>query len=249
MRLERTLRVVGVSVAAALCAGITQAQPRIAPPRFETTRQAPDEFGTQNYTVTTVSATAFTADSNDSWKTAQCCLSRYFDDGAGEFYASVNIPAGAVIDYIGLESYSYCGGVVGVELWEVNHGSTSGIATFSSSAHGYGTDYNASPIGYQNTQNVHKALAIQVELANNCVNWPAFSWVEIWWKRSVSPAPASASFNDVPTGDFGFQFVEALAASGITGGCGGGNYCPDNPVTRRQMAIFLAKALGLHWPF
>jgi hypothetical protein len=36
-----------------------------------------------------------------------------------------------------------------------------------------------------------------------------------------------------------------LAASGITGGCGGGNFCPDNPVTRRQMAIFLSKALGL----
>jgi hypothetical protein len=41
-----------------------------------------------------------------------------------------------------------------------------------------------------------------------------------------------------------FQFIEALYASGITGGCGAGNYCPDNPVTRGQMAVFLAKALG-----
>jgi len=49
----------------------------------------------------------------------------------------------------------------------------------------------------------------------------------------------------VPTSDPAFAFVEALAASGITGGCGGGNFCPTNPVTRRQMAIFLAKALGL----
>jgi len=38
---------------------------------------------------------------------------------------------GTVIDYIGLESYSFCAGIAGVELWEVNHGSTSGIATFS----------------------------------------------------------------------------------------------------------------------
>ncbi len=52
-------------------------------------------------------------------------------------------------------------------------------------------------------------------------------------------------FNDVPGSDFGYQYIEALAESGITGGCGGGNFCPDNPVTRRQMAIFLAKALGL----
>lgn len=70
----------------------------------------------------------------------------------------------------------------------------------------------------------------------------------ISWNRTVSNAPGSATFPDVPTSDFGFQYVEALVAAGITGGCGGGNYCPDNPVTRRQMAIFLAKALGLDHP-
>lgn len=64
----------------------------------------------------------------------------------------------------------------------------------------------------------------------------------------VSPAPAIATFGDVPTSSPQFQFVEALAAAGITAGCGGGNYCPNNPVTRGQMAVFLAKALGLQWP-
>ena len=64
----------------------------------------------------------------------------------------------------------------------------------------------------------------------------------------VSPAPGSATFNDVPTSSPQFQFVEALVAAGITAGCGGGNYCPNNPVTRGQMAVFLAKALGLQWP-
>jgi hypothetical protein len=39
-----------------------------------------------------------------------------------------------------------------------------------------------------------------------------------------------------------------LAASGVTVGCGGGNYCPDAPLTRRKMAVCLAKALGLQWP-
>ncbi len=63
----------------------------------------------------------------------------------------------------------------------------------------------------------------------------------------VSPSPGAATFPDVPTTDFGFQYVEALVQSGITGGCGGGLYCPDSPVTRRQMAIFIAKALGLQW--
>jgi S-layer homology domain len=70
----------------------------------------------------------------------------------------------------------------------------------------------------------------------------------IQWKRQVSPAPATATFNDVATGHPFFQFVEALAKSGITGGCGGGSFCPDAPLTRGQMAVFLAKALGLQWP-
>jgi S-layer homology domain len=48
--------------------------------------------------------------------------------------------------------------------------------------------------------------------------------------------------------DFAFQYIEALAAAGITGGCGGGNFCPDSPLTRRQLAILLAKALGLNFP-
>ncbi len=76
----------------------------------------------------------------------------------------------------------------------------------------------------------------------------AFGGVSVGWKRTVSPAPATATFDDVPTGHPFFRFVEALAASGITAGCGGGNYCPDDPVTRGQMAVYLAAALGLHWP-
>jgi hypothetical protein len=70
------------------------------------------------------------------------------------------------------------------------------------------------------------------------------------WTRQVSPAPASATFNDVPTSHPFFQFIEALAKSGITGGCSLSPplYCPDQPLTRGQMAVFLAKGLGLQWP-
>lgn len=45
-----------------------------------------------------------------------------------------------------------------------------------------------------------------------------------------------------------FQFVEALSASGITAGCGNGNFRPSAPLTRGQVAVFLSKALGLSWP-
>jgi hypothetical protein len=72
-----------------------------------------------------------------------------------------------------------------------------------------------------------------------------FQGARFTYHLQVSPPPATATFGDVPTSDAAFAYVEALAASGITGGCGGGNFCPNSPVTRRQMAIFLAKALGL----
>ena len=72
--------------------------------------------------------------------------------------------------------------------------------------------------------------------------------MQVSWYRRVSPAPAVASFDDVPASHPFFQFVEALVKSGVTGGCGGGSYCPDAPLTRGQMAVFLSKALGLQWP-
>jgi len=79
-------------------------------------------------------------------------------------------------------------------------------------------------------------------------NTNAIAGAVLGYKLQVSPAPATATFGDVPTDHPFFQFIEALAKSGITGGCGNGNYCPDNPVTRGQMAVFLAKALGLQFP-
>jgi hypothetical protein len=72
-------------------------------------------------------------------------------------------------------------------------------------------------------------------------------WIR--WNRQVSPAPATATFSDVPTSHPYFRFVEALVDSGISSGCGGGLYCVNNPVTRGEMAVFLAVALGLHFPF
>jgi M6 family metalloprotease-like protein len=53
---------------------------------------------------------------------------------------------------------------------------------------------------------------------------------------------ASTGFNDVPTTYWAAPWIKQLAAEGITGGCGGGNYCPSAPVTRDQMAVFLLRA-------
>ncbi len=59
------------------------------------------------------------------------------------------------------------------------------------------------------------------------------------------PPPATGVFADVPPGSFAANFIEQLAADGITGGCGGGNFCPGAPVTRAQMAVFLVRTFDI----
>ena len=61
------------------------------------------------------------------------------------------------------------------------------------------------------------------------------------------PACSGTVFGDVSAGTVGdavCRFIEDFAERGITGGCGGGNYCPNDPVTRQQMAVFLEVAMG-----
>jgi hypothetical protein len=62
---------------------------------------------------------------------------------------------------------------------------------------------------------------------------------------SYSPPPATGVFTDVPVGYWADKWIEQLAAEGITGGCDTDLYCPNDPVTRAQMAVFLVKTFGL----
>ena len=58
------------------------------------------------------------------------------------------------------------------------------------------------------------------------------------------PTSAANPFSD----DDGHPFeadIASLAAAGVTVGCGSGLYCPDAPVTRAEMAVFLTRGLGL----
>ncbi|MFZ5879291.1 MAG: S-layer homology domain-containing protein [Chloroflexota bacterium] len=53
---------------------------------------------------------------------------------------------------------------------------------------------------------------------------------------------SSTGFTDVPTNHWAAAWIKQLAAEGITGGCGNGNYCPNNPVDRASMAVILLRA-------
>jgi hypothetical protein len=62
---------------------------------------------------------------------------------------------------------------------------------------------------------------------------------------AYSPPAAVGTFSDVPASDPFAKWVEQLAREGITGGCGSGKFCPATPVSRGQMAAFLARTFQL----
>ena len=55
------------------------------------------------------------------------------------------------------------------------------------------------------------------------------------------PPACTGVFTDVPCPGPFTDWIEQLAAEGVTAGCGGGDYCPDASITRSQMAVFLLK--------
>jgi hypothetical protein len=71
--------------------------------------------------------------------------------------------------------------------------------------------------------------------------------------ETIDPPPCAApdTFPDVPGTSPFCRWVEELARRGVTGGCGGGNFCPQQVVTREQMAVFLTVTfgLGLYGPY
>jgi hypothetical protein len=48
-------------------------------------------------------------------------------------------------------------------------------------------------------------------------------------------------FTDVPRGYWAYSWIQTLALSGITTGCTADTYCPEDPVSRAQMAVFLGR--------
>ncbi len=61
----------------------------------------------------------------------------------------------------------------------------------------------------------------------------------------VPPDCTNPTFPDVPCSNPFAVWIYDLADRGITGGCGGGDYCPADPALRQQMAVFLVKTFNL----
>lgn len=216
----------------------------------------PKAFGTAE-TYTVISAWSFTGAffSGNTYSDdprVSGSLGRFNNNFGNDthYFATVDLPAGAVIDFVGINTTTDTDSIMGLALYKRDSsGSATLIGGFSIPAHGWGTDY-AGPLNILVDTHQNQEFLLDVEQAP-AAGFEYWAWVEIQWHRTVSPAPGAATFNDVPTSHPFFQFVEALKASGITGGCSAAPplYCPDSPVTRGQMAVFLAKALGLNWPY
>jgi len=114
-----------------------------------------------------------------------------------DFYAAVDLPAGVIIDYVGLNSTTDTAFALGVALYNrTKDGNLTTLTTFSSTVHGWDTEFNADPIGYLFYGLTGNALILHVQLAD-VPTLQAFGWVEVWWRRVVSPPPPVAlTMND-----------------------------------------------------
>ena len=230
-------------------------------------QDAPDSFGIQCCQILQVPASAFRP-IDTAVPSGVSGLGYLYNGQSGvgyDYWAPVQLPTGARIVFLDLFYDDTNASDFQVDLQGLSGGNPAFLGSgppaastvasvFSTGSTGFG--YAVKELDYVVNNNVGydpaaAQLTLRVIFVSGAPGTQGFKAVEIWWQRDLSPAPATATFGDVPTNDFAFQYVEALVASGVTGGCQASPalYCPDNFVTRRQMAIFIAKALGLYWRF
>jgi hypothetical protein len=163
------------------------------------------------------------------------------------FEAPVHIPNGASVLGIDLEA---CDNVVNnltSTLYVCTNGSCTApfmLNTFGLSGCGHVSQTSGGPVTVDNNL---RSYFLQI-CTGDTTGVNKFRAGRILYALQVSPAPATATFTDVPTTQPFFRFIEAFARAGITGGCGPGLFCPGANVTRQEMATFMAVALGLHFP-
>jgi hypothetical protein len=179
--------------------------------------------------------------------------------GFGFLAATLHLPSGAILESLEFDGCdSSSSGQIGLNLEvEDKSGNVQGTTIFVASTGESQTPGCVNLVVDVSSLNLtidnNAGRLVPVVFADKYDGTVSFSGVVVGYRLRVSPPPGTATFNDVPTSDFGFQFVEAFAAAGITVGCTSDPpftppvYCPDRNVTRREMAIFFAKALGLQF--
>jgi len=219
-------------------------------------QEVPD-YGTAHVTYVQIPGGAFVAQNSNSVLAvlnnglSGQALRVVGGSGIQYFTAPVQVPSGALLKSLRLDECDNSGiGNVAATLVVADALGNVQTTSATMTSDGSGCDSMTTDLtGLALTvDNNAKHYYVVASLTNAGAPLVGLAGVVVGYQLQVSPAPGAATFGDVPASHPFFQFVEALAASGVTGGCGGGNYCPDAPLTRGQMAVFLAKALGLQWP-
>ena len=217
-------------------------------PAFADDLEIQDESFGENYQYTWIPCRSFTPYSSSTGYSNGGHNYRYFTSTTDPYLdAAINLPSGASLQAARLYYYDAHEGHVTMWIyreWPADAFEVLGSYT-TDTASGWGQGVVTLNHTIRNRDNMYTVRAG----ASAATPTLGFMGVRLYWKRQISPAPATATFNDVGPSHWAFQSVEALAASGITKGCPDGPnlFCPDKPVSRAAMAAFLARALGLHW--
>ncbi len=238
-----------------------------SPGAAQVRKAAPTTYGTSALSFVEIPGIAFFPSySSDAYAGNPLTGSRYTSNCIGNcMQAAVSLPSGAKVVYLELDYYDATpDGFVGASLIScdylgqncISHPSAGAgpadclnpgwLCSGTAAVDDYSlvtADLTADNVTVDNYSGSLRLRAITNGSAGQIAG------VIVGFVLQVSAAPGSPSFNDVPTNHPFFQFIEALKASGITGGCQASPplYCPDAPLTRGQMAVFLSKALGLQF--
>ena len=177
---------------------------------------------------------------------------RFSTAANGVFWAVPHVPSGALLTYLELD---YCDqsdtGNVLLKVYDCDYRGGdcgTGLASVSSGTGQKGCTLVSQDLTSLNfTVDNNSRELVLVGATETPGGFNQINGAYIGYRLQISVAPMSPTFADVPTSHTYYRAIEALAASGITGGCGNGNFCPDKNVSRGEMAAFLARALGLHY--
>jgi hypothetical protein len=241
----------------ATCLVMTSAAALAQQPGHGGAPDKPEVFGTSEISYVSIPEWEFvTTDSSHAWGDTvdnTNVAQKYPKEPWELFIAGPKLPSGALLTYL---EFDYCddnpNGLADLNLYLEDLdfqgnllGTIGSVGSFGTSGCTWGTaDLTAANYTVDNF--THR-LMLYLTTGDNGDSTTRFAGAIIGYKLQVSPPPGGATFGDVPTNSPIFQYVEALVAAGITAGCGGGNFCPNSPLTRGQMAVFLAKALGLEF--
>lgn len=97
---------------------------------------------------------------------------------------------------------------------------------------------------------LHRGITAGCDDTNFCPSLPAqrgqmavFVLVAKEGAGYAPPACNASLFNDVSPASPFCPYIEELARRGVVTGCGDGNFCPSDAVTREQMSVFVLRTL------